>query len=86
MGSETASSPSSTPAIAAVAASSSSATSSPTGTGKRNRDPEDEVYVDNLHSHKRYLSEVVLLLKIYSFYFVEIMCMWDMELETRRFC
>ncbi|XP_015065195.1 putative protein TPRXL [Solanum pennellii] len=60
MGSETGSSPSSAPAIAtAAAASSSSATSSPTGTGKRNRDPEDEVYVDNLHSHKRYLSEIM---------------------------
>lgn len=44
------------------AASSSSpprpaATSSPSG--KRVRDPEDEVYVDNLHSHKRYLSEIM---------------------------
>lgn len=28
--------------------------------GKRSRDPEDEVYVDNLNSHKRYLSEVTL--------------------------
>lgn len=27
--------------------------------GKRSRDPEDEVYVDNLNSHKRYLSEVI---------------------------
>lgn len=27
--------------------------------GKRSRDPEDEVYVDNLHSHKRYLSEIM---------------------------
>lgn len=35
---------------------SSSSTSTPCG--KRARDPEDEVYVDNLHSHKRYLSEV----------------------------
>lgn len=27
--------------------------------GKRSRDPaEDEVYLDNFHSHKRYLSEV----------------------------
>ncbi|MCE3215719.1 hypothetical protein HAX54_003287 [Datura stramonium] len=57
MGSEAGSSPSSAPAIAA--ASSSSATSSPTGSAKRNRDPEDEVYVDNLHSHKRYLSEIM---------------------------
>ncbi|XP_062144415.1 uncharacterized protein LOC133851836 [Alnus glutinosa] len=36
---------------------SSSSTSSPCG--KRARDPEDEVYVDNLHSHKRYLSEIM---------------------------
>jgi hypothetical protein len=28
--------------------------------GKRGRDPEEDVYVDNLHSHKRYLSEVGL--------------------------
>jgi len=28
------------------------------GGGKRGRDPEEGVYVDNLHSHKRYLSEV----------------------------
>lgn len=28
------------------------------GSGKRGRDPEEDVYVDNLHSHKRYLSEV----------------------------
>ncbi|XP_068662432.1 uncharacterized protein [Aristolochia californica] len=27
--------------------------------GKRSRDPEDEVYLDNLHSHKRYLSEIM---------------------------
>lgn len=27
--------------------------------GKRSRDPEDEVYVDNLNSHKRYLSEIM---------------------------
>lgn len=35
---------------------SSETSSSPSG--KRSRDPEDEVYIDNLHSHKRYLSEV----------------------------
>nr|CAB3463997.1 unnamed protein product [Digitaria exilis] len=28
------------------------------GGAKRGRDPEEDVYVDNLHSHKRYLSEV----------------------------
>ncbi|EPS66940.1 hypothetical protein M569_07837, partial [Genlisea aurea] len=38
--------------------SSSSAAASPQ-CGKRSRDPEDEVYVDNLHSHKRYLSEIM---------------------------
>ncbi|TKY52475.1 hypothetical protein E2542_SST23997 [Spatholobus suberectus] len=27
--------------------------------GKRTRDPEEEVYLDNLHSHKRYLSEIM---------------------------
>lgn len=28
--------------------------------GKRSRDPEEEdVYLDNFHSHKRYLSEVI---------------------------
>ncbi|PWA83170.1 hypothetical protein CTI12_AA170660 [Artemisia annua] len=26
---------------------------------KRSRDPEDDVYVDNLHSHKRYLTEIM---------------------------
>ncbi|WVZ96547.1 hypothetical protein U9M48_042175 [Paspalum notatum var. saurae] len=29
------------------------------GGGKRARDPEEDVYVDNLHSHKRYLSEIM---------------------------
>ncbi|XP_031486588.1 uncharacterized protein LOC116255024 [Nymphaea colorata] len=27
--------------------------------GKRSRDPEDAVYLDNFHSHKRYLSEMM---------------------------
>ncbi|GAV86791.1 hypothetical protein CFOL_v3_30217 [Cephalotus follicularis] len=35
----------------------STTTASPCG--KRSRDPEDEVYLDNLHSHKRYLSEIM---------------------------
>ncbi|GMJ09216.1 hypothetical protein like AT2G25920 [Hibiscus trionum] len=42
--------------------SSSATTSSstaPSPSGKRSRDPEDEVYLDNLHSHKRYLSEIM---------------------------
>ena len=38
--------------------SSSATTSTPSPSGKRSRDPEDEVYLDNLRSHKRYLSEV----------------------------
>lgn len=42
----------STPSTVSV----STPTTSPSA--KRSRDPEDEVYVDNLHSHKRYLSEV----------------------------
>lgn len=39
-------------------AAASPSSSSPAASVKRGRDPEDEVYVDNLHSHKRYLSEV----------------------------
>ncbi|KAL6515936.1 hypothetical protein OROGR_019241 [Orobanche gracilis] len=37
----------------------SSTSSSPSASVKRGRDPEDEVYIDNLHSHKRYLSEIM---------------------------
>lgn len=37
--------------------SSSSASASPNA--KRGRDPEDEVYLDNFHFHKRYLSEIM---------------------------
>ncbi|CAO2202922.1 unnamed protein product [Urochloa humidicola] len=29
------------------------------GGGKRGRGPEEDVYVDNLHSHKRYLTEIM---------------------------
>lgn len=36
-----------------------SPSSSSSPSGKRSRDPEDEVYLDNLHSHKRYLSEIM---------------------------
>ncbi|GAB2282219.1 hypothetical protein Dimus_016769 [Dionaea muscipula] len=36
-----------------------SETNSPSSSGKRTREPEDEVYLDNLHSHKRYLSEIM---------------------------
>ncbi|XP_071718814.1 uncharacterized protein [Rutidosis leptorrhynchoides] len=42
-----------------VSPSSSSTTTVASPSGKRTRDPEDEVYVDNLHSHKRYLSEIM---------------------------
>ncbi|CDP20380.1 unnamed protein product [Coffea canephora] len=50
MGSEANSSSSASSAAVAAAGSPS---------GKRSRDPEDEVYLDNLHSHKRYLSEIM---------------------------
>ena len=40
-------------------AAAGSASSTGNGGGKRGRDPEDEVYLDNLHSSKRYLSEVL---------------------------
>ncbi|CAL9130903.1 unnamed protein product [Musa textilis] len=43
---------------AACSSCSTSAAASPTGV-KRGRDPEEEVYLDNLHSHKRYLSEIM---------------------------
>lgn len=46
------------PAPSSPVRSAAAATPSPSG-GKRSRDPEDEVYVDNLHSHKRYLSEIM---------------------------
>ncbi|KAJ4905472.1 3'-5' exonuclease domain-containing protein / K homology domain-containing protein [Raphanus sativus] len=39
--------------------SSSSPASSSSPSGKRTRDPEDEVYLDNLRSQKRYLSEIM---------------------------
>lgn len=39
--------------------SATTSTSTPSQSGKRSRDPEDEVYLDNLHSHKRYLSEIM---------------------------
>lgn len=32
---------------------------SPSPSSKRSRDPEDDVYLDNLHSQKRYLSEIM---------------------------
>ncbi|XVE73401.1 hypothetical protein DITRI_Ditri11bG0115200 [Diplodiscus trichospermus] len=39
--------------------SATTSSSTPSPSGKRSRDPEDEVYLDNLHSHKRYLSEIM---------------------------
>lgn len=44
--------------------SNSATAPTPSPSGKRSRDPEDEVYVDNLHSHKRYLSEVCISIRI----------------------
>ncbi|XP_066362251.1 uncharacterized protein [Miscanthus floridulus] len=38
------------------------------GGGKRGRDPEEDVYVDNLHSHKRYLSEPLLCTTVAAFF------------------
>ncbi|XP_030451843.2 uncharacterized protein LOC115673729 isoform X1 [Syzygium oleosum] len=50
----------------ANSASPSTSTSTPStppatasSSGKRSRDPDDEVYLDNLYSHKRYLSEMM---------------------------
>ncbi|WOK94691.1 hypothetical protein Cni_G03396 [Canna indica] len=43
---------------AASSSCSTSAVASPSG-AKRGRDPEEEVYLDNFHSHKRYLSEIM---------------------------
>lgn len=43
-------------------AAAGSPSSTGNGGGKRGRDPEDEVYLDNLHSSKRYLSEVLFFL------------------------
>ncbi|KAI4365710.1 hypothetical protein MLD38_021674 [Melastoma candidum] len=40
-------------------ATTTSAPSTPSASSKRSRDPEDEVYLDNLHSSKRYLSEIM---------------------------
>ncbi|TQE10636.1 hypothetical protein C1H46_003749 [Malus baccata] len=38
---------------------STSSSSSPPPFGKRSKDPEDEVYLNSSHSHKRYLSEIM---------------------------
>ncbi|CAA2985570.1 putative protein TPRXL isoform X2 [Olea europaea var. sylvestris] len=63
MGSET--NPSSSAPVPTPASPSSSLPASPSSSlpaspsGKRSRDPEDEVYLDNLRSHKRYLSEIM---------------------------
>lgn len=42
-----------------TAPSSPSTSAAAASSGKRGRDVEDEVYVDNLRSHKRYLSEIM---------------------------
>ncbi|KAM0989703.1 hypothetical protein EV1_013499 [Malus domestica] len=42
-----------------VSAASTSSSSSPSPSAKRSRDPKDEVYLDNFHFHKRYLSEIM---------------------------
>ncbi|CAH8306427.1 unnamed protein product [Eruca vesicaria subsp. sativa] len=47
----------STPTSVSSPASASASSSSPSG--KRTRDPEDEVYLDNPRSQKRYLSEIM---------------------------
>ncbi|KAG1326207.1 homeobox protein Hox-B3 [Cocos nucifera] len=43
----------------AASTCSSSSAAAASQNGKRGRDPEDEVYLDNFHSHKRYLSEIM---------------------------
>ncbi|KAF1860987.1 hypothetical protein Lal_00000402 [Lupinus albus] len=55
--------------------SSSSSSSSPIA--KRIRDPEEEVYIDNLRSHKRYLSQQIFKI----IYFVEFILRDDMSLQ-----
>jgi len=55
---------------AASSSSSASSSTTPSPSGKRARDPEDEIYLDNLHSHKRYLSEVGSFFFVFCFYFI----------------
>lgn len=55
---------------AASSSSSASSSTTPSPSGKRARDPEDEIYLDNLHSHKRYLSEVGSLLFVICYLFL----------------
>nr|XP_043621612.1 putative protein TPRXL [Erigeron canadensis] len=50
---------SSTTSVSMTVSPSTTTTTGASPSGKRNRDPEDEIYVDNLHSHKRYLSEIM---------------------------
>ncbi|MBA0762594.1 hypothetical protein Gotri_012185 [Gossypium trilobum] len=47
------------PESSSATSSTSTLTSTHSPTGKRSRDPEDEVYLDNLRSHKRFLSEIM---------------------------
>lgn len=56
---------------------STSTTSTTSPSAKRSRDPEDEVYVDNLHSHKRYLSEVRPCFSIFNLPFFFCSVLWD---------
>ncbi|KAG8389546.1 hypothetical protein BUALT_Bualt02G0240500 [Buddleja alternifolia] len=46
-------------AAASSSSSPSSPSASPSRSVKRSRDPEDDVYLDNLNSQKRYLSEIM---------------------------
>ncbi|KAK8952039.1 hypothetical protein KSP39_PZI004337 [Platanthera zijinensis] len=46
-------------ATTTAAVSSAAASPSASLAGKRGRDPEDEIYLDNLHSHKRYLTQIM---------------------------
>ncbi|KAG6482589.1 uncharacterized protein LOC122015240 isoform X1 [Zingiber officinale] len=51
--------PGSVESTAASSTCSASAAAASPGGGKRGRDPDDEVYLDNFHLHKRYLSEIM---------------------------
>lgn len=82
---------SSSTAAASNSCSMSSSTSAVTQTtvacssGKRSRDPEDEVYVDNLNSHKRYLSEVIFSSHYISSNFIFVcvyMCMYMYKVQV----
>lgn len=59
MGPESSSASSSSSSSSSSAAAAAAASTTSSQGSKRSRDPEDEVYLDNLHSHKRYLSEIM---------------------------